>query len=171
MLIWLATQFPFLWRFRKLIGYALLAAALVTAFLAYRHSLINGGIAQGRDEVKALWAKDSAARDKATQEAIASALKREDDARKHNDQVVADYAQKLSAAAGSRDEYFSLLQRARNQVRGLAANQGSSAPSPAPTCEATGTERLDSAIAAALVESRENAEQLDALIAVVKPQL
>lgn len=119
---------PFLklaWTFRRQIGYVLAALVLITAFLWYRHSLIQTGMEQGREQIRALWKADTAARDKAASDAIQSAREREEAARKANEARLADANSQLVTIAGERDSVERLLQSARGQIRGLAASQAS----------------------------------------------
>jgi hypothetical protein len=64
-----------------------------------------------------------------------------------------------------------MLQRARGEVRTCAAREATGSLITATAGEATVLERIDRATAGLIVESRQNADQLDALIAVVKPQM
>ncbi len=101
---------------------------------------------------------------------IAQAAKAAAD-KQHNDEVESDYLAKMDKLSGERDVLVGLLKRARGQVLTLAAGQGTGAAVAAAAGPAPSTDQLDAALAAALIESRANADQLDALIAVVKPQL
>jgi hypothetical protein len=166
------------WAFRRQIGYVLAAVALVAGFLWYRHNLIAMGDAQGSSRVQALWDADTAKRDKATQDAIDAAQKREQDAIKHNAEVENDYLSKLDAIERSRDQYVGLLQRARDQVRASASHEATSLTIAAQASEAgraerikRSLERVERATERIVPESTATADQLDALIAEIKPQL
>lgn len=161
----------------RLYLYAAAGTILLTSGIWYRHHLIEAGEAAGEARIHAQWAADTARRDSADAAIRAQNAAREAQARQHNDEVVNDYAQKLAAAAGSRDEYFRLLQRAR-QVHPVPAPEAGGAASPVaagqnPSPDGAGdpAERVDRAIAAVIAEHRANSEQLNALIAVIKPQL
>lgn len=104
-------------KYRRLIAYGLLLAAIVGAGLYLRHSGKVAGMAQ----VQALWDADTAARDKATAEAIAEVSKREIAALANNAEVLEDANAKLAAIAADRDSLYGMLQRARGEVRSLAA--------------------------------------------------
>jgi hypothetical protein len=106
---------------RRLIAYGLAGAAL--AFLLWR--VIDGygdrREARGKAAVQALWDADTAARDKATADAIAEVAKRETAARAANVEIIRDANEKLVAIASERDSLLGLLRAARGEVRSLAS--------------------------------------------------
>lgn len=161
----------FIWANRKWIGYGLAVILVAGLLLAYRHSLIVDGRRQGETKVQALWDADVAARQSAASKSIADARSKEAAARAANEVLVNEYTQKLVSIAGERDGYYSLLRQARGTVLACRANQATGAIIAATAGEAAVAERIDRAIAAVIVESKLNAEQLDALIAVVKGQM
>lgn len=163
--------FKLAWAARKVIGIA--AAALFIGYLAVSriHAYGQHKADAARAEEHALWQADTAQRDKAAAAVILAQAQKAASDKQHNDEVESEYLAKMDKLSGERDRIVGLLQRARGQVLTLAAGQGAGAPVPAAAGPAPSPEQLDAALAAALVESRANADQLDALIAVVKPQL
>jgi hypothetical protein len=171
MIAWLAVVRGLPW---KLIVKIAGIAAVVGLLLWYRHSLIE----QGRAEVRAEWrAADVVAN--ATAETAIREREREDAAdAARNIEVEKDYAKKLSAAAADRSR---LERQLRNAIAaasgGGGAGQGSDKPRTPEASSPGGPEPPDPTaglagdIAAALTEARENASQLDALIAEITPQL
>lgn len=156
---------------RKWIGYGLAAVLVAALLLAYRHSLIVDGRRQGEAKVQALWDADVAAREAVANKAIVAARAKEAAARAANEVIVNEYTQKLVSIAGERDGYYGLLRQARGTVLACRANQATDQLIAATAGEAAVAERIDRAIAAVIVESKLNAEQLDALIAVVNGQM
>src|SRR5690606_13335565 len=153
-----------LWK--PLTGAAFLALA-AGAILFYGHAREQAGEAR----IMAMWSQDLAAR-RAADEALRAAEKaRFDKARALNEEIEREYQEKLGAVAADRDSTFRLLQQARNQVRAVTAREATSALIAATAGEAAVAERVDQAVAGVVAESRANADQLDALIATVKPQL
>jgi len=156
---------------RKWVGYGLAAVLVASLLLAYRHSLIVDGRRQGEANIQALWDADVMIREAAANKAIVAARAKEAAARAANEVLVNEYTQKLVSIAGERDGYYGLLRQARGTVLACRANQATGALIAATAGEAAVAERIDRAIAAVIVESKLNAEQLDALIAVVKGQM
>jgi hypothetical protein len=134
--------------------------------------------AAGRAAVKELWVADEM-REQAVADAATNAARLQDAADAARNQEVADaHAKDLAAATADRDRYRGLLQRARAAASAVRTGETPSAGDVAPAGEAgsaaeTGSlaDRIDAAIADALVEARQNAAQLDALVAVVRPQM
>ena len=161
----------FLWANRRWIAYGLAAVAVMAALLGYRHSLLSDGRRQGEASVQALWDADAAARAATASKSISDAREKEAAARSANEVLINEYTQKLVSIAGERDGYYSLLRQARSSVFACRAGQATDSVIAATAGEASVAERIDRAIAGAIVESKLNAEQLDALIAVVKGQM
>ncbi|MGC3959582.1 MAG: hypothetical protein QM813_17030 [Verrucomicrobiota bacterium] len=159
------------WRFRKWIGIALLALAIGGWLLHQYRAAISAAEARGEARIKIQWTADTAARDKASAEAIAASRQKEQAALAANEVIVNDYTQKLVAAAGERDGYFGMLQRARGEIRSCTSARATDSVIAATAGEATIAERIDRATAGVIVESKQNADQLDALISVIKGQL
>jgi hypothetical protein len=110
-------------------------------------------VADGREaEIRALWEADTAARDKVAAKAIADSAAREKVALERNRDIEADYLAKLAVADAGRDDTLRLLQRARDQVRAIAAS------------EATGQRGLDalSGVAARAAEVDRRLVEYDA---------
>lgn len=136
-------------------------------------------VADAREqEVRALWEADTAARDLAAVQAVAAATALAKAALERNRDIEADYLAKLAAADAGRDDTLRLLQRARDQVRAGASREATSLTIAAQASEARRIEelrRLDDRIAAATadlrVEAGQNADQLDAVLAEVIPQM
>jgi hypothetical protein len=158
-------------KYRKWIAYAALLAALIAVSLWYRHSLIAAGDKAGAARVTLQWQADTEARQKVTDKAIADAAAQEKAARLANVEIENAYFAKVAAATADRDSVYRLLQQARNQVRGIAAREATGATIAATAGEASIVDRIDRAVAGVVTEDRTNADQLDALIAVVKPQM
>jgi len=146
----------------------LAAVLLIVAGGTYLH---HKGVVSGRADVQAKWDADSKARDAAVAKAVADSRARETAAQETNRRIEDDYSKIISRAAGDRDTYFSLLQRARGEIRVCSAGQATSSTIAATSGEANISERIDRAIANTISEHLSNSAQLDALIAVVKPQL
>jgi hypothetical protein len=167
------------WAFlRRVPWQAWAGLAVVAVFMWHGHSRYQAGLKQGRAEITAQWQADTAKRDKADADAIAAAQKREQDAIKHNAEVENDYLSKLDAIERSRDQYVGLLQRARDQVRASASHEATSLTIAAQASEAgraerikRSLERVERATERIVPESTATADQLDALIAEIKPQL
>lgn len=154
----------------KLVG----SVAILAGLYGYAH---HQGRVSGKASEHALWVADTQARDKATADAIAKAQAQADAARQHNTEVESEYQSKLAAVAASRDQYVGLLQRARGEVRSVTAHEATSALIAATTGEADRAERIERSIERVeratervVPEATSTADQLDALIAVVKPQ-
>lgn len=164
----LLLKFPLLgrlpWRWIG-IGAAVLAVGVV--YVKHRNDLIEAG----RAEVRALWDADKLLQAEAVAKAVADAKASEAAATERNEVIEREYQEKLAAAAADRDGIYRLLQSARGQVRASASREATSATIAAATREAAIAERVDRAVAGVVAESRANADQLDALIAVVKPQM
>lgn len=165
-MIWLAKN----WRYAA--GAALLAA-LVAAFIWYRHSVYQAGAAS----VQALWDANELteeieagvqAKDNAAKEAAAAS---------HNEEVTRDLQAKNTVSAAAADRYRRLYLQAAGSARTSPPAESGGSSGIAPASQAAGDERADflariaAASAAALVEARQNADALDGLIAVVKPQM
>jgi len=146
---------------------AILLLALAGAYLQHGHRRYKAGAAA----VQALWDKDRASMQRVVDEAMAVAQIKEQTAQAYNEQVLDEYNEKLLSAAGERDSYVSLLQHARGQVRACTAGEATGALIAASAGEASVLERIDRAVAGVVIEHRANADQLDALIAVITPQL
>ena len=158
-------------RYRKPLLYGLAGLIVVAGLLAYRHSLIKAGEATGRAEVQVLWDADIKARDKVAADAIAAARHAEAAARANNAEVEREYIQKLAAADSERESIYRLLQQARNQVPSGGTCQAADSSVTDPASQASVSDRIDRAVAGAVSEALMNAEQLDALIAVVTAQM
>jgi hypothetical protein len=146
-------------------------ALLTVLFLHALNSFGDRREAEGRAAVTAQWQADTAARDAVNAAEIERQRVEREARRVANDKVLEDYNAKLIAAAGERDNYFRMLQRARGEVRGLAAGQATGALIASTAGEASIAGRIDRAVAGVIVEARNNADQLDALIAVIQPQV
>jgi hypothetical protein len=147
--------------------YVALLAALVGGAIYAHHK----GYAAGRAQVKATFDAYKGSVEKAALQAVTEAQAKEHAAQAANEVIENEYQQKLTASAGERDSVFRLLQQARGQVRSCSAGQATGALIAATTGEANIAERVDRAVAGVVAEGRNNADQLDALIAVIKPQL
>lgn len=150
-----------------------LAGAGLLALIAWQiHAYGERREQDGRAAVQALWEADSAARQSATDKAIAAAAAAQEAQRQHNEVIEREYQEQLAGIAADRDGVYRLLQQARGEVRRLAAS------------EATGQRGLDAlagiAARAAEVDRRladydaacqRDAVRLEALQRQVRPQL
>jgi len=159
-----------LWALRRPIGIVMGVLLLSAALLWQLNRFEKRAEARGRAEIRDLWQADTVAREKVAAAELERQLAEREARRVANDAILEDYNAKLIAAAGERDNYFRLLQRARGEVRGLAANEATGALIAATAGQASIAERIDRAVAGVIVESTNNADQLDALIAVIEPQ-
>ena len=155
-----------------------LGAAAVLAAWAAIHAYGDRREDAGRAAVKALWTADVEARDRAALEAISAVRAAEEAQRKANEVIESEYQARLSSIASDRDSVERLLREARDEIRRRTAAEATGALIAAQSSEARRLEelrRIDERIAAATadlrVEAGQNAEQLDALIAVIGPQL
>lgn len=162
----------------RLALYGLAGAALIGGVLGYGYSQKRAGIASGKAEIQAKWDADTLARDKATAEAIAAAESAKVAALQHNQEVEREYQEKLAAVTASRDQYVGLFERARDQVRKSTSDAYTGALIAFTASEAerterirVSTERVERACERVPAEARMNADQLDSLIEVIRPQL
>lgn len=153
------------------IGAAVLAVGVV--YVKHRNDLIEAG----RAEVQALWDADTAARDKVAQEQQATSQANQAGAVTIGNEVDHELEAKYDAALAERDDTLRLLQRARSEVRACSSNRASDSLVAAETSEArrlAELRQLDerfAAVAADLrAESGMNADQLDAVLEVLRRQ-
>jgi hypothetical protein len=158
------------------------AGAAILALLWWQlHSYGSRQYQSGQAQVQARW---DAANVQAHAVAAAETRKRElqdaaDAAR--NVEIENAHAKELAAAVAGRDRYVSLLQRAREAANrcpapGLAGQPAATDPGPPRSPEPARTPAefaaaIDAAIADLMAEARQNASQLDSLIAQIRPQL
>jgi hypothetical protein len=116
----LLTRFPLLTKLPwKAIGVAALVLLLTWRALAW----VEGERDEREAEIRVLWEADTAARDKVSAEAIAKAEADKAIQLALNAQELEHAKEKLAAASADRDAVAGLLNRARDQVRRLAANE------------------------------------------------
>jgi hypothetical protein len=113
---------PLLLKYWRYAAGALLLAAVWFAIHHYGHTRYVAGKA----EMKALWVKDNAARDRADADRVAADLKHQADNQQSNERRLDDANKDLVAIAGERDGVERLLNNARNQIRSLAASEATS---------------------------------------------
>lgn len=101
----------------RLAIYGIAGAVIAAGVLGYGHSRYKAGKAAEH----ALWAADTAARDKAAAEAIAAQKAAELAAQAHNQEIQTDANTKLAAIAADRDNLSGMLRRADDRIRSLAA--------------------------------------------------
>lgn len=159
------------WRW---IGGAALVLLAVWQIRAYADRVAD----EREGEIRALWEADTAARDKAAAEAIAAEVARQEAQRRQNEETEREYLEKVAAAESGRAELERVLLGARREVRIAASREASSLTIAAQASEARRLEelrRLDDRIAAATadlrVEAGQNADQLDAVLAELEPQM
>jgi DNA-binding protein H-NS len=159
------------WRFIGAVALVLLAWWQVSAYAERR--------ADAREaEIRALWEADELAeRQEADRQAADNAVQ-EAAAAARNEGVINEWKAKHAAAVADAGRYYRLLRDARTAASRSPPAQGGDQPGAAPAGEAGGAEgagsladRIDRAIAAVLVEARQNADAKDALLAELVPQL
>jgi hypothetical protein len=155
------------------------AAPVVLALLAWwQVRAYADRVADGREkEVRALWDADEA-EEKRVADAAAAAAKLQDAADAARNKEIADgYAKNLAARAADNARLARLLRQATAAADSLRAGQGADQPGAAPASppgsdgppvESAGIHQL---IADALTEARQNADQLDAVLGQIKPQM
>src|SRR5277367_1670570 len=152
----------------------LVACIALVAFGFYEYRTVyNSGKQAGMEQVQTAWDQDKEAIQKVTDAAIAKATKDRDDALEANEGIKNDYeAQLLTARANAT--------AISNQLRNYQARHTSSFDQLPETSSGLGAPaastgqglaKLDDALGAALTECKDNAAQLNALIAEIKPQL
>ena len=151
----------------RLIVYGVAVAALAAGALWYRHSLI----AEGKAQVQALWDADEAAEKAVADAASLEALRQDAEDAQRNEGVIRDLNEKHAADLAGRDNLYRLLQRHAATTDTIRASQIAGSAAALAASETRRDERLDGLLADALTDARLNADQLDALIAVVKPQM
>lgn len=174
----LPALFPLVGRFAFKHWRILAAVAAVGAVWWQVDSYGDRREAAGKSAVQALWDADTAMRDAAAAAAIAAAEAAKVAAQARNVEIENDYLSKLAAADAGRDDLERLLQRARGEVRSITSREATSLTIAHAAGEARRLEelrRLDDRIAAATadlrVEAQKNADQLDAVLAQVVPQM
>lgn len=155
------------WKFRKWAAYAIGGAVVAWALLAYRHSLIELGEAR----TQARWDADEAAEKAVADAAIQDNAKKEAAAAARNQEIEREYQNKLAAATADIERTYGLLRQARAAANRRAGEAATGATIAIAASEASVADRIDRAVAGVVAEHRANSDQLDALIAVVKPQM
>jgi hypothetical protein len=152
-------------------------AALLAALLWALHSYGQRRYEAGKDYVQAQWDADELLENQKAAAQLASNQAAEAAAATLNEEQVRESKQKAAAALADRDRIYRLLVQARDSARGGSAEtagRGAGASGASPdgrTAEADADAGIDQQIAAVIAERRANDAQLDALIAVIKPQL
>ncbi len=157
----------------KVIAAVGLLLALVGGASYWHHSVYDQGEIAGRAAVQKLWNENKKTIQATADAAIAKANQERDEAQRANEVISHDYETKILAA---RADAVSLAQRLRDAAARLAANSratdkagGQSATPGASAPASDGV--LTSAVAGVFEECNANSDQLDALIAEIKPQL
>jgi len=171
----LLLKLPWLKKLRKLpwrwilIGIAAVAAAAwIWAQIAAYGSRREG---DGRAAVQALWDANKADIQKLTDARILENATKEAAAAARNEEIEREYKAKLAAAAADTERTYGLLRQARIAANRRAGEAATGATIAIAASEASIAERIDRAVAGVVTEHRANSDQLDALIAVVKPQI
>lgn len=162
------TLFRLAWNFRRYIAAGI--GACVVAWLVHAYG------DRRAQEVMARWQAETAAINRATEAANAKARKKEGEALARNEVIEREYSKKIAAAESARDRTLRLLQSARacDPVRTSEAESLSDSFGASEAGRDQAFRRLaelNSAIADLRKEAEQNADQLDALLAEVKPQL
>ena len=170
-----------LWRYRKLLSYALAALALAGAIWAAIDSYGDRRASEAENARQALWDADEAEEKRVADEATRAAELQDAADAARNEEIARDNQAKIAAAYADRDSTYRLLQRARAAAGAVPAcpAAGASGVAPAGPPGVAGeagpaadyAAQLDAAIADVVAEARANAAQLESLIAVVKPQM
>lgn len=128
-------------------------------------------------EVRALWAEDTAARDKVAADQKTAAQANQAGAVTIGNEVDHELEAKYDAALAERDNTLRLLQRARSEVRACSSNRASDSLVAAETSEArrlAELRQLDERFAAVAADLRAeagmNADQLDGLLRLLRAQ-
>ena len=161
------------WRYRRIIGIALIVLGLLWLV---RREVVQYGDGRAA-EVQARWDADELA-EKAVADAATLKNQLEDAADEaRNTQVAAQYESRVAAATADNARLARLLRQATASAGASRAAQGPDQPGAAPTgpqgsdeppAAGLGIEQL---IADALTEARQNADQLDAVLAELTPQM
>jgi hypothetical protein len=150
-----------------------IAGAAILALIAWQiHAYGERREQEGRDAVKALWAADTAARDKAASDAIAAANAAAEAQRKQNEVIESEYQARLASIAADRDSVERMLREARDQVRRLAAAEASGQRGlDALAGIARRAAEVDRRLADYDAACRRDATRLDALQRQIRPQM
>lgn len=157
----------------KAIAILLALVVLVGGFFGYGAWRESVGKKNGANRIQVAWDADKAKIQAVTDAAIAQATAQKDMALQANEVIANDYQTQLSAAVADAD---SLAERLRNAEARLAAHSDTAAKAgDQPGITETGPQashgELTNAVARVFAECTENADQLDALIAEIRPQL
>jgi hypothetical protein len=157
-----------------LIGLLVVSLA-VGGYFAFREAYDLGNTA-GKAETQELWDADRSKIQTITDAAIAAANKQRDDALEANEVTASEYQKKVDAANSSAADFS---KRLSNALASLAANRSApsqtggaptaSDPGPSPVAQQLG--QLAAIVTGLRTECSQNADQLDGLIASIKPQL
>lgn len=166
---------PFLSRVPwRLVGLAAIAAGALWALHSYGERRYDAGKAH----VQAKWDADEAEEKRVADEATRKAELEDAADEARNAEILAQYNARVAAADRERDRVSRLLRQARAAADSLRAGQGSGVGGAAEASE-TGSlaelrrldERVREATAALRVEAQQNADQLDAVLAELVPQM
>ncbi len=167
-----------IWKYRRLVGYAAAAIAIVWFAWAKIHAYGDRRESEGRAAVQALWDVERANAIKAAKGAESARIASEAATAARNQEIEREHQEKLAAARRDNARLERMLQHAIESAASGGGNPevaGSAgaveAGPPGSDDPAHGAAGVAADIAAALTEARENAEQLDALIQVVRGQM
>ncbi len=149
----------------------LAGAALVLAVWWALDSWGDSREQEGRTAVQAKWDEETRVRAEIASQAKAQAAATEEAARARNEEIIRDYEARIAAGAADTARLGRLLSDARKAARAGGGAEAAGQPGAPPACPPGEDGSIDAAIAAALIEARANADQLDALLAQIKPQL
>lgn len=173
MIAWLLGKAPFLGKVPwKLVGAGVVVLLLWWQVYAYAERKAERRADARESEIRELWRVDTLKRDKATADAIAIEVARAEAQRLENAKELEDAHKQLAAIAADRDSVDSLLRRARDQVRALAASAATGERGlDALTGIAARAEALDRRLADYDAACQRDAVRFEALQNQLRPQL
>lgn len=153
----------------KLIGFGLVGVLFIALGIRGYHAIYQAGA----NSVQLAWNDEKLAEDKATATAIAQLTKDRDTAMEANSIIKDSYENELRTAHADAQSLAERLSDAesRASAHSTAAAKAGDRPGATDPSSAPSNEQLTSAVAAVFTECDQNASQLDALIAEIKPQL
>lgn len=146
-----------------------LGVAVLIVLLALGEHFYRQAYTAGAQSVQVKWDAQLADVHRVADEAIERAIKAKDEALANNEVIRANYETQLTAAQSDAADFAERLRNAYSHPRAVpksGSGQGTTAAVPA-----AGDDRLTGLLAGAAAECLQNATQLDALTAELKPQL
>lgn len=156
------------------IGVLVIALAL-GGYIGFRMAF-DSGLTAGKAEVQTEWDADKINIQKVADVAIASAMKQRDDAIENNQVIHDQYEKQVAGISANAADFARRLRNAEAIITagGRSTGKADSGPAPATAGQTSSADqfgRLLTLITDFHTECQANADQLDALIAEIKPQL